>query len=209
MSEENIVTSVNPDQLLGRSKLRRAAEGGNAEAQFQFGMLYGNGDGVAQDFEQAADWIARAAKQGHAEAQVTLGSLYAAGRGVSRDESAARDWFIKAAEQGLAKAQYVVATMYRFGHQGCRKDIAQAVDWYLKAANQGSTPAQLALGRMLMKGRQVEQDDEAALQWLTLAHVNGSKGAEEYIKELLQRIPAERLEILKTKMNAGGGNRPS
>ena len=204
MSDDPIISSVNPDQLIARNRLKRAAEGGNAEAQYHLGLAYGNGDDVPQDFAEAARWIALAAEQGHANAQATLGSMYITGRGVAVDEDKAREYFLKAAEAGLAKAQYVLATMYRFGQHGCEKNMQEAVNWYLEAANGNSTAAQLALGKLLMKGRHVQQDDEAALHWLTLAHVNGSKSAEEYIKELLQRIPRERLEVLMAEMRGTG-----
>ncbi|MBR4400723.1 MAG: sel1 repeat family protein, partial [Synergistes sp.] len=36
--------------------LRKAAEQGNAAAQFALGALYSNGQGVEQSYEQAAEW---------------------------------------------------------------------------------------------------------------------------------------------------------
>jgi len=54
---------------------RRAAEAGNAAAQFNLGVCYANGDGVAKDAEQAVSWYRRAAEAGHADAQFNLGLL--------------------------------------------------------------------------------------------------------------------------------------
>ena len=46
---------------------------------------------------------------------------------------------------------------------------------------------------LLVEGKMVEQDKVTALQWLTLAHANGSKRAEDYIKELLQQMSPEEI----------------
>ena len=41
---------------------------GNANAQFNLGACYENGEGVAQDMKLAATWFGKAAAQGDAEA---------------------------------------------------------------------------------------------------------------------------------------------
>ena len=196
MSEQNL----NPDLLVAVSRVRKAAEAGNAEAQFRLGMMYGNADGMPLDLSTAAEWIERAAAQGHAEAQATLAWLYANGHGVTQSDQDALNWYRAAAEQGLAQAEYMMATVYRFGQFGLDRDFEQALDWYVKAANRGFATAQFALGRMLMEGKRVAQDDEAALQWLMLAEANGSKKAEEHIRTLLQRLPPERLAAVRERM---------
>ena len=49
--------------------LREKAEGGDAVSQFELGMRFFEGDGVAKDEAEAATWFRRAAKQGHAQAK--------------------------------------------------------------------------------------------------------------------------------------------
>jgi hypothetical protein len=192
--------TLNPDLLVAVSRVRKAAESGNAEAQFRLGMMYGNGDGVPLELSTAAQWIERAAEQHHPEAQVTLAWLCANGHGVQQDDARALNWYRAAAEQGVPQAQYMMATALRFGQFGAERDFAEALDWYVKAANQGFTTAQFALGKMLMEGKRVEQDDEAALQWLMLAHANGSKRADEAIKTLLGRLTPERVAAVRERM---------
>src|SRR5262245_47784216 len=45
--------------------LRASAEGGDASAQNQLGLLYYEGTGVPQNYLQARQWFEEAAKQGH------------------------------------------------------------------------------------------------------------------------------------------------
>ena len=66
------------------AKLRTSAEGGNASAQNQLGLLYYEGTGVPQDYRQAKQWFEEAAKQGHTGAQTNLGTLYLNGEGLRK-----------------------------------------------------------------------------------------------------------------------------
>jgi len=61
------------------------AEQGVAEAQFNLGLMYYNGQGVRQDYAEAVRWYRQAAEQGNAEAQNNLGAMYAIGQGVRQD----------------------------------------------------------------------------------------------------------------------------
>lgn len=200
MSEKKPVATFSPDQLRAEAAVRKAAKAGNAEAQFRLGVMYGNGDGVGLDYEQARAWFEKAIVQGHENATITLAWMYANGTGVGVNEERARELYLHAARKGSAKAQYVVATMYRFAQYGLKKDMEQAVQWYVKAADQGMPTAQFALGKLLMEGKGVMQDDAAALQWLSLAHVNGSKRAEDYIKHLIKRMDPAEVQAVRERM---------
>lgn len=204
-SGQQPVATFNPDQLRAEAAVRRAAKAGNPEAQFRLGVMYGNGDGVGLDYAQALEWFEKAAEQGHTNSLITMAWMFANGAGVDTDEERARTLYLRAARLGSAKAQYVVATMYRFAQYGVEKDIAEAVDWYLKAANQGMATAQFALGKMLMEGKGVMQDDAAALQWLSLAHVNGSKRAEDYVQHLIKRMDPAEVQAVRERMIGQSG----
>ncbi len=86
----------------------RAAEQGDAEAQYQLGEIYRKGTekGVSRSFKTAAKWYGMAAEQGHAEAQYQLGEFYSKGRGVKKNRKTAQKWYQAAARQGHIKAKY-------------------------------------------------------------------------------------------------------
>jgi TPR repeat protein len=48
---------------------RKAAEQGEADAQFALGRCYEEGKGVLADYEEAMKWYRKAADQGHADAE--------------------------------------------------------------------------------------------------------------------------------------------
>ncbi|MCF7686947.1 MAG: lipase maturation factor family protein [Cephaloticoccus sp.] len=83
---------------------RRAAELGQASAQFNLALILAQGDGVPKDVAQAMQWCRRAAEQGLADAQDQLGIMYLSGEGVPRNETEALVWFEVAARSGHAAA---------------------------------------------------------------------------------------------------------
>ena len=89
----------------------RKAEQGNAPAQYDIAEDYCLGQGVPQDYREAAKWFRRAADQGHLQAQVNLGMLSALGRGVERDYQEAFQWISLAAARGSQKAAKMQRTL--------------------------------------------------------------------------------------------------
>ncbi len=103
------------------------AEQGDADAQNNLGVMYANGQGVAQDDKQAVSWYRKAAEQGDAKAQYNLGNMYDQGRGVAQDDKQAASWYRKAAEQGHAQAQNNLGVMYdmvEVSHRMINKPLA-------------------------------------------------------------------------------------
>ncbi len=71
---------------------RQSADQGDAQAQFNLGLMYDLGQGVPEDDAEAVAWYRKAADQGVAGAQYTLGLLYTYGLGVPRDYVEAHKW---------------------------------------------------------------------------------------------------------------------
>jgi hypothetical protein len=150
------------------------AEQGVAEAQFSLGILYDQGIGVSQDYEQAVYWVTKAAEQGYAKAQFFLGGMYSNGQGVTQDDKQAAYWITKAAEQGFAEAQFILGAMYILD-MGVPLDHQQAVYWYTKAAEQGHASAQNDLWVMYYNGQGVPQNFKLAYVWLNIAAATGDE----------------------------------
>ena len=93
------------DQAKMFEQYHKAAEQGDAKAQFNLGWCYSKGEGVAKDTKTAVAWYRKAAEQGDMAAQYALGACYFCGEGVGKDEAEAVNWYRKAAEQGYALAR--------------------------------------------------------------------------------------------------------
>jgi len=111
------------------SHWQKRAEEGSANAQFNLGAMYDNGDGVPEDDSEAANWYLQAANQGHVNAQFNLGVMYADGEGVTENLSEAATWYRKAADQGDYRAQYNLGALYANG-AGVPQSNAESYVWF-------------------------------------------------------------------------------
>ena len=80
------------------------AQRGDANAMYQLGVLYLNGNGTIQDFEEAAKWFNSAADRNHTLAQYELGKMYRAGFGVDIDLKKSYMWLNLSAAAGSERA---------------------------------------------------------------------------------------------------------
>ncbi|WP_308568434.1 tetratricopeptide repeat protein [uncultured Haemophilus sp.] len=112
------------------------AEQGDADAQFNLGVMYDKGRGAKQDDVEAVKWYRQAAEQGNEMAQYNLGVMYTNGRGVKQDDFEAVKWYRKAAEQGTAQAQAQLGFSYLLG-KGIQVNKALAKEWFGKACDNG------------------------------------------------------------------------
>jgi TPR repeat protein len=160
--------SSTPETQLGNSvsgtsaPFHKAAEQGDADAQYNLGVLYyeeWKGQGVPQDDTQAAFWYRTIRAW---RAWINSADPY------NWRYTQAVYWFRKAAEQGDADAQNVLGNLYYYGHGPLSMELimygsyTQAAFWYRKAAEQGNADAQFSLGFLYDNGWGVPQDYEQA-----------------------------------------------
>ena len=91
--EDGIAAHYRGDYATAMQLLRPLAEQGNAKAQTNLGILYGKGNGVTRNFQEAAKWWRLAAAQGLAQPQYNLGVMYDEGQGVTQDFKEAIKWY--------------------------------------------------------------------------------------------------------------------
>ena len=131
--------------------LRAQAEQGDADAQYHLGRLYRVGklyvggrnvfgEGVPQNYAEAAKWFRRAAQQGHNDAKFVLALIYSLGRGVPQDNAESMKWLRNAAEHGHARAQSMLGLSYESG-QKVPQDYREAYIWFSVAAANGQKDA--------------------------------------------------------------------
>ena len=118
---------------------RSRAEKGDAQAQYELGIIYCGGDGVKKDHREAAKWYRAAAEQGHAGGQNAMGRSYLNGEGVAQDLAEAIKWFRLAAAQGYADAQVCLGSICAV--RGIPENYEEAKKWYGLAAAQGHEAA--------------------------------------------------------------------
>ena len=94
---------------------RKAAEGGELQAQYNDGVCCAKGIGVSRSMKEAVKWFQMAAGNGFAVAQLALGSCYATGDGIEQSNEKALYWYHKAAEQEQPDAMLILGNCYMGG----------------------------------------------------------------------------------------------
>ncbi|MGM9937587.1 MAG: hypothetical protein ACI38A_09595 [Candidatus Ornithomonoglobus sp.] len=165
--------------------LLHVAEQGDADAQFNLGLIYNKSSfDVSGDYEEAAKWFRKAAEQGHAQAQYQLAKKYFYGNGVQVNKDEGIKWYRKAAEQGHLEAQCKMGYLYNCG-EGVQMDKKEAARWYRKAAEQGNEDARHNLDRLRKEGYIVDKSSIPAE--LLLAAERGNAGAQFKVGCLCRR----------------------
>jgi hypothetical protein len=142
------------------SDYKADAERGDKVAQYNLGLCYYRGEGVAQSYSIASKWFLKSAQQNYVLSQRLLSYCYHK----LNDNTKATYWLRKAAVQGDSWAQYILGQFYEEG-MGVTKNKAQEIYWFKKAAEQGLSEAQTSLGMHYEKGDGVAQNNSQALYW--------------------------------------------
>lgn len=102
---------------------RKAADQGDAQAQYNLGIAYDQGNGVRHDVTEAFHWFLRAAERGHAEAQFNVAISYGQGNGIAENQVEGLKWLILSASGGYSKATEVRNVV---GQQYSRSQVSEA-----------------------------------------------------------------------------------
>jgi septal ring-binding cell division protein DamX len=135
------------------------------EAHYAVAMLYWQGQGVAQDYGRAREWLLKAARMNHAGAQAKLGYMYTDGVTVPQDYGQALEWFQQAARGGNVDGLYNLGIFYLYGW-GVEQDATLAAQYLAAASAQGDPEAEEALQRVLVQIREEAPSRVPALEEL-------------------------------------------
>ena len=169
---------------------KRAAEKGNARAQYDLGLMYANGNGVAKNEALALMWFNRAAQNNFSKsstAKKVVRSRVQAPKVVRTKGTSQKFKFAKkAAKRGNARAQFDLAMMYHKG-EGVSKNEQLAFNYFHKAARNNSVEAKFQMGLNFAQGRGVRKQSQLAKYWFKLAAKAGHSTAMAHLASLENR----------------------
>ena len=146
----------------------RAAEAGDARAQYMVARSYKLGEGVGKDEEEAFRWYLRSAEQGNVLAQITVADYYEGGGPVPRNIDRAIYFHERAAEQGATASAYRLYLIYRGTGDG-PADRALAYMWLTIAADMqhGAALEAMPAVEAALTEAEYEEGRQKALAWLS------------------------------------------
>jgi localization factor PodJL len=179
--------AVSPARSVEEAIMR--ANLGDARAMSALGIAFSDGNGVAQDSNEALMWLRRAAQLGEPVAEYRLAVRLERGIGVAKDPVEAAHWYAEAAQQGNGRAMYNLGVAYANG-QGVDKNPTEAIRWFQSAAELGLTDAQFNLAVMYERGMGVGASLSEAYKWYAIAQVGGDTESKARVEALTTQMPA-------------------
>lgn len=128
------------------NSLLTQANAGDANAQYELGLVYQSGRGAPQDLDLAQRWFKSAAEAGNVYALYSLSLLLREQGGQANLQHSVK-MQEKAALAGHPDAQYGLGMLYANG-QYVARDLHKARHWLEQAQQRGNTVAQFALSEL-------------------------------------------------------------
>jgi hypothetical protein len=126
-------------------------------AQYNYGCILYQGDGIDKDLLEAARYFKMAADQGDVYAQYDYGVMLYEGGGIKQNLPEAARYFKMAADQGNICAQYDYGIML-CEDAGIAQDFIEAERYLRMAADQGDTDAQHDYRVIFIEGKLFTKD---------------------------------------------------
>lgn len=181
-----------------------AAEAGNAYAQNRLGLMYDNGEHVAENEVQAFAWFQRAAEGGLPIAMGNVGNMYELGDGVTQDFGQALSWYRRGADAGDDYSMLNLGYMYLAGN-GVTKDPVEASAWFQRSADAGNIEANWMLALRYLYGDGVSMDSQRAAELTYFALVNGHDVTREELRGIADADTSPNFRQALQKMLAADG----
>jgi len=157
--------------------LKKAAEMGQPEAQYNYGYCYQQGIVVKKNDSIANIWLLKSAKQGLLDAQFKIAYSYATGRGVPKDDKQAFYWTLKCAEQNDPECMFNVVSGYQEG-VGTNKNLDSMLVWAIRLGSLADvenlhqsgqiTSGRANLATMYRNGKNVKKDLAKSYMWFLI-----------------------------------------
>jgi len=179
--------------------LLKAADAGNAVAQYDLAMRYQYGSGTDRDPDKALKYFLLSADQGNAKAAFAVSTILFDGQDVAADPQRALLYLRKSAAAGDHMAEHNLALWYQNKSRD-RDRFEQAFAFMTKAASSGDAESQTILGEYYRDGVGTKRDPAKGFEWLGKAANQGYRPAQLDVADALQsgkgteRNPVEALK---------------
>jgi TPR repeat protein len=154
--------------------LRKAAELGNAEAQYNLGYFLQNGVEISKNENEAFQWYKKSSENGFNDGHYAMMMAYANGSGTEINHEKAFEYALKCAQNNDATCMWNIVNCYKQG-LGVTKNSIKMLEWATKLSllenpenlslSGNITSMRLSLAQMYRDGDNVEKDAYKSYLW--------------------------------------------
>lgn len=177
--------------------LKKSAELGNAEAQYNLGYFLQNGVSGTKDEKEAVEWYRKSSDNGFNDGHYAMMMAYGNGQGIEQNSEKAFEYALKCANNNDATCMWNIVNCYMTGN-GVKADISKFKEWLIKfaklpnpenlALSGNITSARLELANFYRNGKYFEKDNYQSYLWYLIYNESkidfGILKQEETIKEI-------------------------
>jgi small GTP-binding protein len=175
----NVPAMVRLGVLVGEGALGwlwQAAELGDAEGQWRFGLAAERGQGIDVDFTMAANYYRLSADAGNSPGEWHLGLAFLNGMGVGQDLGESTRLFRLSADHQNSDGQWCYGRALARG-DGVARDLDAATHYYQLSADQGNPVGQYCFAVALHDGVGVAADQVQSVDYFKRAADQGHRFA--------------------------------
>jgi TPR repeat protein len=154
--------------------LKKSAELGNAEAQYNLGYFLQNGVAGVKNEKEAVEWYQKSSDNGFNDGHYAMMMAYGNGQGIEQNSEKAFEYAMKCAENNDTTCMWNVVNCYLTGN-GVKADIPKFKEWIIKLAKLQNpenltlsgniTSARLELANFYRNGKYFEKDNYQSYLW--------------------------------------------
>ncbi|MEN9360588.1 MAG: hypothetical protein RL095_2123 [Verrucomicrobiota bacterium] len=154
------------------AEIDKAAQNGEAEAQFELAEIYELGIGVPADPARARTLYASAAKSGHLQARLMSAFCQQEGIGGAADRGAALDAFLQLDSEGCGEADFALGNFFAYGSL---RSPQMAEHWYWRGLRAGDASSASALRALYQQERDADRRVAQLLSWYEALEDRGNE----------------------------------
>lgn len=221
----NFIFGQNPDELNSQSKellnnrdyekalpiLRKSAELGNAEAQYNLGYFLQNGVGITKNEKEAFEWYKKSSENGFNDGHYAMMMAYGNGTGTEINSEKAFEYALKCAKNNDATCMWNIVNCYKQG-LGITKDLNKMLEWATKLSllenpenlnlSGNITSTRLSLAYMYRDGDGLEIDFYKSYIWFLIYNEFKKDFSITQQNQILEEIKVSESKISKKQLKA-------
>ena len=154
--------------------LKKSAELGNAEAQYNFGYFLQSGTAGIKNETEAIEWYKKSSDNGFNDGHYAMMMAYGNGQGIGQDSEKAFEYALKCANNNDATCMWNVVECYLTGN-GVKADTSKFKEWIIRLAKLQNpenlslsgniTSARLEVASFYKNGKYFEEDNYQSYLW--------------------------------------------
>ena len=220
----NFVNGQNADELNSQSKallnnkdyekalpiLRKSAELGNSEAQYNLGYFLQNGVGITKNEKESFEWYKKSSEKGFNNGHYAMMMAYGNGIGTEINSKKAFEYALLCANNNDATCMWNIVNCYKNG-LGVPKNIPRTLEWATKLSllenpenlnlSGNITSTRLSLAYIYRDGDNVKKDFYKSYIWFLIYNEYKKDFSTTQQNQIIEEIKAAKRKITNKQIN--------